>query len=234
MPEATFTVVLTATAGLVPLVLQAMNLTAYSNPLDFVIDLVAYGSMLVIVLFASHRRGLHRLSRDFGFSFHRIDLAIGAGLALGNVLYISIVTGVLHNSGAMPPPIPADQRPLIYVVLLQGVVAVAIAPLIEELVTRGLLMRSIRHSILRRHAKSARSARIAINASIISSAAIFAALHLHEADNPLAAVSIGVQTFIFGLVAGWIATRTGRLGPTIVAHTLYNAFVFAIAFSART
>ncbi|RFA17833.1 hypothetical protein B7R25_17495 [Subtercola boreus] len=232
MPEALLAVSLIAASGfLLPALVRAAP-PAFTYPVAFIGNLLGYGCTLLVVVFASRRRGLRQLSRDFGFVIKRADLGTGAAIAAGMLLFIGLVSAVLRHSGALAQPPSPVASPLIWIVLLQGLVGVAIAPIVEELTLRGLLMRAIRNAILRRRPAAERTAEIAINTSIIISAAAFAGLHLHEAHDLYSGVSVGVETFIFGLVAGWVATRTGRLGATVAAHILYNATIFAIMIAA--
>jgi membrane protease YdiL (CAAX protease family) len=233
LPEAVAVIALTAVAefGLSVLVRGMSPDVGY--PLAFIGDLVGYGCTLLVILFASRHRGLRRLATDFGFTFQRRDLRTGAAIAAGMFILIQIISAILRTSGALPPPLPPEQRPLIWEILLSGVIGVAVAPFIEELTLRGVLLRSIRNSILRRRPANQKTAQLAINTSIVISAAVFAALHLHEARDLSSGVTLGAETFIFGLITGFVATRTGRLGPTIAAHLFYNAIVFAIMIAAR-
>jgi hypothetical protein len=57
---------------------------------------------------------------------------------------------------------------------------------------------------------------------------VFSALHLDEAHDLSYGVILGAETFIFEIVTGFVATRTGRFGPTIAAHPFYNTIFFAI------
>jgi membrane protease YdiL (CAAX protease family) len=99
-----------------------------------------------------------------------------------------------------------------------------IAPIIEELAVRGLVMRSVRNAILRRGRTppSEERRRLAIDLSIVVSALFFAAIHLHKATDLDSTIRIGVSALVVGLCLGWVATRTGRIGGTIIAHIALN------------
>jgi len=73
------------------------------------------------------------------------------------------------------------------------------APVVEELFYRGLLQRSL----LKRG--------LPAWASVVLGAAVFAAMLQF------------LGLFVFGLVAGVLAHRSGRLGPSIAAHVGFNA-----------
>ncbi len=76
------------------------------------------------------------------------------------------------------------------------------APVVEEVFYRGLLQRSL----LKRGMPPW--------ASVVVGAAVFAAMHLEALQ------FLGL--FVFGLVAGALAYRTGRLGPAVAAHVGFN------------
>jgi len=74
-----------------------------------------------------------------------------------------------------------------------------VAPLVEELLYRGLLLRSDGW---------------APDVALAVTTVVFAASHLQLLQFPGLAV--------FGLAAGLVARRTGRLGPAMVAHIAFN------------
>jgi hypothetical protein len=76
------------------------------------------------------------------------------------------------------------------------------APVIEELFFRGLLMRSIQ-------------ARLNDGLALVLSSLFFALVHFQVLQIP--------GLFLFGLIAGTCAQRTGRLGMSILAHSAFNA-----------
>jgi membrane protease YdiL (CAAX protease family) len=91
-------------------------------------------------------------------------------------------------------------------VLLFFTVAVA-APILEELLVRGILLRGL-------------SVNWGIRAGVLWSAFFFALLHL----NPLQAA----PAFVNGVVWAIVLLRTGSLGTTLFLHALNNGFVFLL------
>jgi membrane protease YdiL (CAAX protease family) len=91
------------------------------------------------------------------------------------------------------------------VVLVLAVVVCA--PLVEELLYRGLLLNAL-------------SARIADGLAIVVSALWFAAVHFQ----PIQFFGL----FVFGLVLGVCFQRTGRIGMGIFAHAAFNATSLAL------
>jgi hypothetical protein len=198
---------------------------------------VGVGVYLVTAAWAvvvSHRRGLGSLRRDFGWAFRPIDLAIGLVAAVG-VELVRILIGLVLVS--VTPARPTTNVHLSHDAvqnIVLAVVAILLAPAVEELLMRGMLMRAIRNAVLRRAADPSEGRRHwAADASVLLSAAVFTVLHLHEAPDLVTAVSLTLGIFPIGLVNGWLATRTGRLGPGIVTHALVNGLALAVAFAVR-
>ena len=86
------------------------------------------------------------------------------------------------------------------IVLLVLVVAVG-APIVEEIVYRGLLQRSL-------------AARVGGPSAILIVSALFALIHLRWVELP--------GLFVAGLLFGLCLHRTGRLGTAILAHAAFN------------
>ncbi len=86
------------------------------------------------------------------------------------------------------------------IVLLIVVVAVG-APLVEEIVYRGLLQRSL-------------AARVGGPSAILLVSGLFALIHLRWVELP--------GLFVAGLLFGLCLHRTGRLGTAILAHAAFN------------
>ena len=87
---------------------------------------------------------------------------------------------------------------------LVGLVAIVVigAPIVEEMMYRGLL-------------QGALVRRINDAVAVVAVAAFFAAIHFRWVEFP--------GLFVFGLILGICALRTGRLGMGIVAHMAFNA-----------
>lgn len=98
--------------------------------------------------------------------------------------------------------------------------AVIFAPITEELMFRGVLLRSL----------EPRGRRLAV----VVSALAFAAVHATDLDFDLfwqSALVVLPPIFLLGLVLGWVTQRSGRLGPAIFLHSGWNllaAFVLLL------
>jgi len=88
-----------------------------------------------------------------------------------------------------------------------------IAPIVEELFYRGLLLRS------------AEKRGASPWAAVVISALIFAAMHLQPLQFPGLAA--------FGLIAGALVVLTGRLGPAIMAHIGFNLTTVVVLYLQR-
>jgi uncharacterized protein len=100
--------------------------------------------------------------------------------------------------------------------LLAVVLAVMIAPVLEELVFRGAL-----HGALRD--------RVGVWPAALLSSAVFAIIHLEIVTSSPAFL---VQLFLLGLVFVWLYERTGNLLAPVVAHLVFNAISIGIAYVA--
>lgn len=100
------------------------------------------------------------------------------------------------------------------------VIAVVIAPFVEEVLYRGVIQQTLRAGGLRRRA------------AIVVTAALFALMHLGDgaikADSAWTAVP---ALFALGLLFGVLYERTGRLSAPIAAHALFNAVNVAQLFT---
>lgn len=213
------------------------------NPrLQWGIDQVVAGwlPILTVVLVASFLRGRRSLGADFGLAFRPLDLAIGllAGIllrfgAVGVAELVRIATG--------GPPVPFSQSAgsdLGWFLLTSVVAASIVTPVIEELYFRGLVLGAIRNAVLGRAAlapgerpSGASTARVraAGAVAVLGSAVLFAAFHLEGLPTTSEGVSRLVILFLVGVVLGCLALLTRRLGPTIVAHAVFNVSVAVLA-----
>jgi len=162
---------------------------------------------------------------DLGFSIQPGDVVyIGVGLVLqiAMALLLLPLSNLLFPDG-QPPQEVADLIAGADSVLLQvGLVlaAVVLAPVTEELMFRGVLLRA-----LERHGK---------RLALVVSALVFSAVHALGLDVDRLWQSAAVvlpPIFVLGLILGWLTQRSGRLGPAIFLHSGWNllaAFVLLL------
>ena len=193
----------------------------------FVSSIVAYGGLLLVIVIASRRLGLRRLADDFGLRFRPVDILIGLGIGiLGRIVTVLVTIVTISLTGYTPPRgnFVLASEPL-WIALNGFVIAAIVAPFIEELFFRGLFLRSVRNRVLRRAktqpTDAATNERAAIIAIAVSSVA-FMALHLYQADNWTLFIILGVSTLFVGVLNGFVAVRTGRIGGPIIGHLVFN------------
>jgi uncharacterized protein len=207
----------------------------HSDALGTAITAVFYAVLIAYAVGIARRRGLGRLSSDFGLELRWIDLLIGVGVAIG----VRVADVIVYNFaiGALRLPIaPTGNLELpknfVWAVIVGLGFASLVAPIVEEIYFRGLLMRAIRNFVIRRSRfQGERTTRRARGLSILISGVVFAGFHLYEATNLTMLFVLGVSILIFGLVAGVLASATKRLGPSIIMHISTNAFGAVILLS---
>jgi membrane protease YdiL (CAAX protease family) len=171
-----------------------------------VLQVPLWVGLVGVVVVVSRRFGTGSLRKDYGFWFRRGDVV---GLPIGVVvqlvfiplLYRALSVVVDTSSVDEPAKNLTDRAEGIGVALLVLLVVVG-APIIEELFFRGLLLRSIQ-------------ARWTDTLALLASAILFGLAHFELLQLP--------ALILFGLVAGYCAQRTGRLGMSIWAHVGFNA-----------
>jgi hypothetical protein len=97
--------------------------------------------------------------------------------------------------------------------------AVVIAPVTEELIFRGVLLKTQEH-------RSRRTIMV-VTALVFS---IFHVLGLDPSRILEAAAVVLPQLFIVGLVLAWVTLRTKRLGPAIFIHSGFNLLAAVVFF----
>lgn len=201
-------------------VLTAVALGA-PDPVAMALALVvAYGPALLYTLRAARRWGTGDVMGDLGVRTRWVDLGWGVLVWIAAVVVQGIIAGLILW-GNIPVGSNTEgvgdvaQRPFeVVVVLFGGVVA---APLVEELVFRGLLQRALVGAI-------------ALVPALVIQAVLFGVLHL----NPLLGLgNIGLVLILsaVGLVFGVAAHLIGRIGPVIIAHALFNGVVLVVVLT---
>ena len=195
--------------------------------------------LLGTTYWACRRHGSGNLVRDLALRFRPIDLAIGLGAGLGLRFVIGIwtiaysaITGQ-QPSGNLDAVLGDGLGTGVWLVINMAVIAI-IGPTIEEIFFRGLGLRSALASAWRR-AGMPRFAdpKRRVRYSIAATSLIFALLHLSEVNDLTSAVVLLPGLFLAGWVLGWLTIWSGRLGPAIVTHVVFNG-VAVVALLALT
>ncbi|MFZ0014380.1 MAG: type II CAAX endopeptidase family protein [Acidimicrobiia bacterium] len=162
---------------------------------------------------------------DVGFAIQPGDfgyIALGLILQVAMALLLVPISNLLFPDGRAPQEVAdviagADSR-LLQVGLILA--AVVLAPVTEELMFRGVLLRAL----------EPRGKRFAL----VVSALTFSVVHVLGLDVEMlwqSAVVVLPPIFVLGLILGWLTQRSGRLGPAIFLHSGWNllaAFVLLL------
>lgn len=171
--------------------------------------------MVGAAVVASHRKGAGTLAEDFGFRGKWSD--IGLGLVVALAVQLLVLPGIAYLlrpllgepevSGPVQDLLDKSQGLAFAGLILSVAVG---APLVEELFFRGLLLRSLQR-------------RVPDWAAVVVSAVAFGIAH--GSALPIdAVVLVMISLTVFGAILAVMAIRTGRLGPSIVTHAVFNLF----------
>ena len=172
----------------------------------FVVQTLATVFTLLVI---ARSRGMHPLPAAVGLTWRWRDTwGVGAGVVL-QVLVAVVVGGLLQ----LLPGEPTEQAvvevtsgagrgvDVVALILLLGVVA----PVVEEVVHRGVLLSRFRRTLSPWPA-------------ILASAAVFAGVHLVDPGALYALPGL----FLIGIALGWFALATGDLSLPIAVHAGVN------------
>ena len=171
--------------------------------------------MVVALREASVRFGAGTFREDYGLRVRPIDvLGLPIGVACQLLLVPALYWPLRESWPATFDDEKLEENARTLVDSASGIwmavlvlIVVAGAPLIEELVYRGLL-------------QGAFTRRVNDVLAVIVVAAWFALIHFRPVEYP--------GLFLFGLVLGVCAWRTGRIGMSIAAHVAFNATGLAL------
>ncbi len=179
--------------------------------------LVVWVPLLGACAIACYLRGTRSPARDFGLRFTWLDVLFGLGVgllvrALASVIEIAVY-GRMSLGGVTFGETIYDGWWMFGTLLAP----ILIAPFVEELFFRGLVLRATLRAGLASGGRGAASV-----VAVIVSAALFSLLHLVEVSNVQTAIVLGLSTLILGLATGAISLFTGRIGGAMVAHATFN------------
>jgi membrane protease YdiL (CAAX protease family) len=168
---------------------------------------------------AAKSKGRGSLTLDFGFEVHWRDARwlLGGGLVLlASLALVAPITQLAHLHGTTQDVVRAfEHASWIEKWVLYPIGVVVVAPLAEELLFRGVLLRSLMR-------------RLDSGAAIGISALVFALVHVLGDTG----TAYYVPAFLLlGLVSGWRAAVTGNLSQSILLHAGFNllATVFILS-----
>jgi membrane protease YdiL (CAAX protease family) len=188
--------------------LLSLDAFANVNPIDLsgLIAVTSNGVLFCALL--SYKK------MSYGTLFHASRQSASGTLAVLALPIVLLVPGLMLLAGALnsivialAPMAPEDEALFEAMVSNDGLAIVfgcIAAPLLEEMLFRGVILRSFLHQYSR-------------TAAILGSATLFALAHLNVYQLATA--------FALGIVGGWLYERTRSLWPCILLHAAYNAFV---------
>jgi membrane protease YdiL (CAAX protease family) len=192
----------------------AAVVAAGMNPLEPIPFSVVFGAQAVasfaMVWYLSRTRGSGSLAADTGLVISGSDwwgVPAGMGLQIAIAVITAPIIVWIWPDG--PPTqgvaeVAESSETVIEQLLVLAVVAVG-APIIEEVIFRGMLLSILSRSLSRWPA-------------IVVSAAVFSAIHLFDPN----AIAVIPGLFLLGIVLGWVALRRGDLSLAIAMHSGIN------------
>jgi membrane protease YdiL (CAAX protease family) len=213
-------------AGLLVSVIAAVAVEGEPRPTQLLVLLVVQDTTVIAWLVnVARRKGVGTLRADFGFALLPRDgrlatdvgwLLAGVGLQLASLLPISLLVAV-HGEDAQQDVVNvADRAHGLQVPLIVLAVAV-LAPVTEELLFRGALLRGLQR-------------RMTPDAAVFVSALVFGLVHLFG-DPSIGSLIAFPAILLLGLVSGYQAVRTGDLSRSIMLHIGFNSLSAALLFA---
>ena len=143
-------------------------------------------------------------------------IAAGIGMVFGSRIVIGVVALVTGGRKALDQSQNLDVHTNhVGVYVLLAVVVVGLAPVIEETVFRGLLLRTFQR-------------RLGFWLAALASSLIFAGFHLYEVSTLAGAAVLCAVTFALGLTNCMLVWWSGRLFAGIVVHMVFNALALTV------
>lgn len=189
-------------------------------PQLLVVAIGAWTVFVVALAIASRKFGSGDFRTDFAARFRLVDLV---GVPVGIVTQLALIPLLYVPLRALWPDTftserleeraqdLADRADGFSAVLLVLIVVVG-APIVEELVYRGLLQRSL-------------ASVVGAWPGLVLVSIWFSLIHLSPVEYP--------GLFLAGLVFGAGVVATGRIGPAIVTHAAFNATGIIMVLSSR-
>jgi membrane protease YdiL (CAAX protease family) len=142
---------------------------------------------------------------------------IGFGLVFVGRNVVGVLADLLSNGRAAAQASNLQlghPGPLSITVL--ALTAVVLAPVAEELMFRGLLLRTFMR-------------RLSFWPAALLSTALFGLFHVYEVHTLLGAVTLALEIAVLGLCNCYLVRITGRLTPGIMVHATFNGLALIIA-----
>jgi membrane protease YdiL (CAAX protease family) len=211
----TWDVVLAWLAGVFASVLASSFVGPRTTPLELSLLLVVQdGTIIGYLLVVARRKGLGTLAADFGLRFLSRGgigdnvrwLLLGVGLQLVWLPFLVLLQEA-HGEVVRQEAVRIASRSTGLAVPVIFLTIGVLAPVTEELLYRGALLRSL-------------ARRMAAGWAVLLSAAVFGLVHF--ADPSVGTLIAFPAIFSLGLVSGYQALRTGDLARSIMLHVGFN------------
>jgi CAAX protease family protein len=181
---------------------------------------VGYGPSVWWCVYASHRWGSGRATSDLGLRFRWTDVgwgpvawlaALGCEVVVLVIVQLADIPLVGNTEGI--GELDLDRT---YVISLL-ITAVVAAPVVEEMIFRGLMLRGLR-------------SRMGAAAAVGGQGVLFGLAHV---DPLRGRGNIGLVLILaaVGVAFGGAAYLLRRIGPTIIAHAIFNGVVMAVVLT---
>jgi membrane protease YdiL (CAAX protease family) len=181
-----------------------------------VVVLVSYGPVLAVVLVA-RRRWVTLGHTDISWTLRRADLLWGpvawSAIVVLQVFAVAVLLVLdVPIAGNLDRVVGGTASRLLLVV-----VAVGVAPVVEEITFRGVVLGGLLQ-------------RIGAPGAVIVQALVFGAAHV---DPTAGWSSIGTAVVLgaVGVGIGAVVVSTNRLGAAVVAHAMFNGVALAVAWT---
>ena len=217
-------------AGLGALVVLTLSLLASKYVLDLLVDFawpvavyvallaaIGYGPSIAWWWYASGRWGSGNRFADVGMSPRWSDLGWGPVIWLATVVVQTFVGAIvlgfdipLSNNTDDIGELSADRTYAVAIVIA----AVVAAPLVEELVFRGLVLRGL-------------LSKLPVVVAIVLQGVLFGVAHVDPVRG-LGNIGLAVILSGVGISLGTATYLLRRIGPTVVAHAIFNGVVMIL------
>lgn len=183
-----------------------------------VLTVVAYGPALCAVILVM--RAAPGRAETVGMRPRWSDLLFGPVVWIA-VLVAQVVTGIALVVFGIPVQSNvedlSENRPGWAVIAVLLVSAVVVAPVVEELVFRGVILQAL-------------SSRAPTAVAILLQGLAFGLIHLGP-ELGTGAVGLVIVLSVIGVILGVSVILLGRIWPAILAHAIFNAVVLAVVLS---
>jgi membrane protease YdiL (CAAX protease family) len=195
---------------------EALSGSATGPVTTLLSEMGLWTGMLGTVIFVSRRYGSASLRRDFGLGIRGNDVLWGFAAVAAALVVSEIVVVVFSGTkfaGNNDQIITQQKGHEVGLVILTLIVELG-APFFEELFFRGFL-------------RTALQARFGAGGAVWLQAAFFGFAHVGESKTAAGNVTVVLALFLVGVVLGYTAKLTRRLGAGMLAHCLFNLVAVA-------